>query len=100
MCLQKDRKELMTFFDFPAQHLQSTRTIKFVEYACAIIRHRTNRSKGCLKRDGIRHKTFKLGQWAEQNWKKLRGLVYLAKIITGVTFKDVIETTNLDQIAA
>jgi putative transposase len=42
---------------------------------------------------------FKLGQCAEQNWRKLRGFDYLAKVITGVTFKDGIETKP-DQIAA
>ena len=26
LCLQKDREELMAFFDFPAQHWQSIRT--------------------------------------------------------------------------
>ena len=43
---------------------------------------------------------FKLGQCAEQNWRKLRGFDYLAKVITGVTFKDGIEATKQDQIAA
>jgi putative transposase len=43
---------------------------------------------------------FKLGQCAEQNWRKLRGFDYLAKVITGVKFKDGIEITQNDQIAA
>jgi putative transposase len=43
---------------------------------------------------------FKLAQCAEQNWRKLRGFDYLAKVITSVTFRDGIETTNSDQIAA
>jgi hypothetical protein len=42
----------------------------------------------------------KLGHCAEQKWRKLRGFYYLAKVITGVTFKDGIETTNPGQIAA
>jgi hypothetical protein len=42
----------------------------------------------------------KLGQCAERNWRKLSGFDYLAKVITGVTFKDGIETTDPDQIAA
>jgi putative transposase len=46
------------------------------------------------------HIMFKLGQCAEQNWRKLREFDYLAKVITGVTLKDGIEATNLDQIAA
>jgi len=100
LCLQKDRDELMAFFDFPAQHWQSIRTSNPIESAFATIRHRTKRSKGCLTRDGMLHMMFKLGQCAEQNWRKLRGFDYLAKVITGVKFKDGIETTQTDQIAA
>jgi putative transposase len=90
----------MAFFDFPAQHWQSIRTSNPIESAFATIRHRTKRSKGCLSRDGMLHMMFKLSQCAEQNWRKLRGFDYLAKVITGVTFKDGIETTNHGQIAA
>ena len=114
LCLQKDRTELMAFFDFPAQHWQSIRTSNPIESAFATIRHRTKRSKGCLSRDGMLHIPliallrnttagqwmFKLGQCAEQNWRKLRGFDYLAKVITGVRFKDGIEATTIDQIAA
>jgi hypothetical protein len=46
------------------------------------------------------HMMFKLGQCAEENWRKLRGFDYLAKVITGVIFKDGIETTETGQIAA
>ena len=100
LCLQKDREELMAFFDFPAKHWQSIRTSNPIESAFATIRHRTKRSKGCLTRDGMLHMMFKLGQCAEDNWRRLRGFDYLAKVITGVTFKDGIETTKPDQIAA
>ena len=100
LCLQKDRAELMAFVDFPAQHWRSIRTSNPIESAFATIRHRTKRSKGCLSRDGRLHMMFKLGQCAEQNWRKLRGFDYLAKVITGVTFKDGIENTNPSQIAA
>jgi putative transposase len=64
LCLQKDREELMAFFDFPAQHWQSIRTSNPIESAFATIRHRTKRSKGCLSRDGMLHMMFKLGQCA------------------------------------
>ena len=55
LCLQKDREELMAFFDFPAQHWQSIRTSNPIESAFATIRNRTNRPKGCLSRDGMLH---------------------------------------------
>ena len=90
----------MAFFDFPAQHWQSIRTSNPIESAVATIRHRINRSKGGLSRDDMLHMMFKLGQCAKQNWRKLRGFDYLAKVITGVIFKDGIEASNQDQIAA
>jgi len=34
------------------------------------------------------------------NRRKVRGFNYLVKVITGVTFKDGIETTQNDRIAA
>ena len=100
LCLKKDRIERTLFFDFPVQHWQSIRTSNPIESAFATIRHRIKRSKGRLSRDGMRHMMFKLGQCAEQNWRKLCGFDYLAEVITGVTFKDGIETTDPDQIAA
>ncbi len=100
LCLQKDREELMAFFNFPAQHWQSIRTSNPIESTFATIRHRTKRSKGCLTRNGMLHMMFKLGQCAEENWRRLRGFDYLAKVITGVKFKDGIEVTDVDQVAA
>ena len=90
----------MAFFDFPAKHWQSIRTSNPIESAFATIRHRTKRSKECLSREGMLHMIFKLGQCAEQNWRKLRGFGTLAKVIIGVKFKDGIEATKPSQIAA
>jgi len=100
LCLQKDREELLAFYDFPAQHWQSLRTSNPIESTFGTIRHRTKRSKGCLSRDGMLHMMFKLGQCAEKNWRKLRGFNYLAKVIEGVPFKDGIEISESDQVAA
>jgi putative transposase len=99
-CLNKDRDELLAFYDFPAQHWQSIRTTNPIESTFATIRHRTKRSKGCLSRDGMLHMLFKLGQAAEQTWRRQRGFDYLAKVITGVPFKDGIELDTTDRIAA
>ena len=64
------------------------------------IRHRTGRSKGCLTRDGMLHMRLKLGQCAKKKWKRLRGFDYLTKVITGVKFKDGIEVTEVNLVAA
>ena len=47
-CLEKDREELLVFYDFPAVHWLSLRTTNPIESTFATIRHRTRRSKGCL----------------------------------------------------
>jgi len=98
--LQKDREALLAFYDFPAPHWQSLRTSNPIESTFGTIRHRTQRSKGCLSREGMLHMMFKLSQCAELNWRKLRGFNYLAKVIEGVPFKDGIEIIKSDQIAA
>jgi len=100
LCLQKDREELMAFYAFPAQHWQSIRTSNPIESTFGTIRHRTKRSKGCLSRDGMLHMMFKLGQCAQKKWRRLRGFDYLAKVITGVKFKDGVEVNKIDQTAA
>jgi len=99
-CLQKDREELMAFYDFPEKHWQSIRTSNPIESSFGTIRHRTKRSKGCLSRDGMLHMMFKLGMCAEKNWRRLRGFNYLAKVVKGVKFKDGIEVKAVDQVAA
>lgn len=100
LCLQKDREELMAFYDFPAQHWQSLRTTNPVESTFGTIRHRTKRSKGCLTRDGMLHMMYKLAMCAQKNWRRQRGFDYLAKVITGVKFKDGLEVTESDQAVA
>ena len=99
-CLQKDRDELMAFYDFPAQHWQSLRTTNPIESTFGTIRHRTKRSKGCLSRDGMLHMIFKLGECAQKNWRRQRGFNYLARVIQGVKFRDGEEVPTVDQHVA
>ena len=46
------------------------------------------------------HMMFKLGQCAEENWRRLRGFAYLAKLIEGVEFVNGEEVTKPGQVAA
>ena len=90
-CLTKDRAELLAFYDFPAEHWIHIRTSNAIESTFATVRHRTERTKGCLTRDGTLSMIFKLGQSAEKRWRRLRGFEWLAKVIGGVKFRDGIE---------
>jgi len=90
-CLVKDREALLAFYDFPAEHWIHIRTTNPIESTFATIRHRTERTKGCLTRDGMLSMIFKLGMSAEKNWRRLRGFEWLAKVINGAQFRDGIE---------
>jgi transposase-like protein len=87
-CLVKDRAELLAFYDFPAEHWIHLRTTNPIESTFATVRHRTDRTKGCLTRDGMLAMIFKLGMSAQRSWKRLRGFQWLAKVIEGVRFRD------------
>ena len=104
-CLKKDRDSLLSFYDFPAEHWVHLRTTNPIESTFATVRHRTDRSKGCLSRMTMLSMIYKLERCAEGNWKRLRGFDYLAKVIAGVRFKDGIEQamegeTEIGRVAA
>jgi putative transposase len=90
-CLTKDREALLAFFDFPAEHWVHIRSTNVIESAFATMRHRTDRTKGCLTRAGMLAMLFKLGMSAEHSWRRLRGFEWLAKVIRGVKFRDGVE---------
>jgi len=71
-----------------------------VESTFATTRHRTKKSQGCLIHGGMLHMMFKAGQYAQKKRRRLRGFVYLAKVLTGIGFEDGIEVTEFDRITA
>ncbi len=90
-CLTKDREALLAFFDFSAEHWIHIRSTNVIESAFAMIRHRSDRTKGCLTRSSMLAMIFKLGMSTQQHWRRLRGFEWLAKVIRGVKFRDGIE---------
>lgn len=87
-CLEKSRKELLTFYDFPAEHWQSIRTTNPIESTFASVRLRSKRTRNCGSRATTLAMVFKLLQVAEKRWRKLRGFRILELIASGKKFKD------------
>ena len=87
-CLAKDRKSLLAFYDFPAEHWIHIRTSNPIESTFATIRHRTDRTKGCVSRSTLLGLVYKLAMSAEKRWHRLRGFERLAELIAGVKFVD------------
>ena len=96
-CLAKDQDALLAFYDFPAVHWIHLRTTNPIESTFATVRLRTVKSRGCGSRASILSTVFKLAQSAEQRWQKLRGAEMIAKVITGVQFRNGVEVTKKDR---
>lgn len=99
-CLAKDCQTLLTFYDFPAEHWKHIRTTNPIESTFATVRHRTQRSKGCLSRETVLIMVFKLIKTAEKTWRRLDGKNQLPKVITGVRFSDGCEVIAKNSYAA
>ncbi len=98
-CLEKDKIEMLAFYDFPAPHWQHIRTSNPIESTFATVRLRTKKTRGCVARHTILAMVWKLGQSAQIKWRKLRGFKLLGEVIRGVQFKDgeQIDPLNADE---
>ena len=87
-CLSKDRPELLTFYDFPAEHWKHLRTTNPIESTFATVRLRHRRTKGSGSRTACLTMVFKLMQSAAKRWRLLNGSQHLADVIQGIQFID------------
>lgn len=87
-CLVKDRKELLAFYDFPAEHWMHLRTTNVIASVFATVRLRTEKTKGSGTRVACLTMVFKLMQSASRHWRALNGSGLLREVITGTVFVD------------
>lgn len=87
-CLAKDRQELLTFYDFPAEHWVHLRTTNVIESVFATVRLRTDKTKGTGTRTACLTMVFKLMASASRKWRLLNGASHLGEVIAGVVFID------------
>jgi len=86
-CLEKDKEQMLAFYDFPAVHRQHIRTTNPIESTFATVRLRTNKTRNAVSRATILSMVFKLTQSAENRWCRLRGFRLLADVIDGVNVR-------------
>ncbi len=84
--MQKDKDQLLEFYNFPAEHWQHIRTTNPIESTFATVRLRTEKTKGCLSRQTALTMTFKLLESAQKRWIKLKGSHRVAEVVAGVNF--------------
>ena len=95
-CLEKDREQMLAFYDFPAEHWVHIRTSNPIESTFATVRLRTAKTRSCVSRTTILTMVFRLGLSAETGWRKLRGFRRLADVINGVKFIDGIDEKTIE----
>jgi len=87
-CLEKDRSELLTFYDFPAEQWIHLRTTNPIESTFATVRLRHRRTKGNGSRAACLAMVFKLCESAARTWRTLNGAKLLPEVIAGIQFVD------------
>lgn len=87
-CLDKDREELLAFYDFPAEHWVHIRTTNPIESTFATVRLRNKRSKNCGSRETTLAMVYKLMESAQKKWRKIKGFNLLSLVVNNIPFKD------------
>jgi putative transposase len=87
-CLAKDRDELLTFYDFPAEHWIHIRTTNPIESTFATVRLRHKRTKGNGSRKACLAMVYKLIESAQKRWRRLNGHALIPDVIAGIVFTD------------
>ena len=87
-CLQKDKENLLAFYDFPAEHWPHLRTTNPIESVFATVRLRTTKTKNCGSRKTTLSMAFKLIEVAQSKWRRLHGYKLIADVIGGIKFID------------
>jgi len=83
-----DMRQLLAFYDFPAEHWVHLRTTNPIESAFATVRHRTKVTKGPGSRAAGLAMAFKLIESAQDHWRMVNAPHLVALVRAGATFKN------------
>ncbi len=86
--LRRDQAQLLTFYDFPAEHWRHLRTTNIIESPFATVRLRQRVTKGAGSRNKALMMAYKLLAMAQERWRKVNGAELLPLVRAGVRFVD------------
>jgi putative transposase len=95
--LRREQDNLLTFYDFPAEHWKHIRTSNPIESSFATVRLRQRVTKGPGSRKRGLMMAYKLLRMAEQRWRRLDGFELLPLVRAGVQFRDGVQLEREDQ---
>ena len=90
--LRRDEAELLTFFDFPAEHWLHLRTGNVIESPFATVRLRQRVTKGAGSRQKGLLMAFKLLMMAQERWRRINAAHLIPLIRAGVGFTDGVQS--------
>lgn len=93
-CLQKDREELLAFYDFPAEHWGHLRTTNPIESVFSTVKHRQKKTRGNGSRVACLAMVFKLTQSASKKWRALNGSSLLPDVTQGIPYVNGVKQTK------
>jgi transposase-like protein len=86
--LRRDEEQLLTFFDFPAEHWLHLRTGNVIESPFATVRLRQRVTKGAGSRQKGLLMAFQLLAMAERRWRRINAPQLVPLVRAGVGFRD------------
>lgn len=84
----KDHDVFLAFRGIPAGHWKHIRTANPIENTRAIARHRTGKTKGCLRPKAGLARAFTLMMLVQEWWRKHDNANRMPEIMEGIEFKD------------
>ena len=97
-CLLKDRRALLRFYDFPAEHWRHLRTTNPIESGFAPVKTRTRQTKGAGSRHAALAMGFKLILAAQSRWRRVNAPELVRLVRAGVAFKDGVPVAGLSDM--
>jgi transposase-like protein len=104
-CPLADQEQLLTFFDFPAEHWLHLRTTNPIESPFATVKARTRKTKGVgSRRAGAgprpdRGLAYKLALSSERHWRKISAPHWVALVRVGAKFHNGLPVSGQVQLA-
>jgi len=86
--LRKDQEQMLTFFDFPAEHWRHLRTTNPIESTFATVKARTKKTKGAGSRKAGLAMAWKLLMAAQQRWRRVNAPHLAALVKAAVALPD------------
>jgi putative transposase len=95
--LTDDAEELLTFFDFPAEHWLHLKTSNPIESTFSTVRPRTRVTKGPGSKAAGLAMAFKLLEAAQDRWRAVNGPHLVALVRAGARFDKGVMTERPDE---